>query len=687
LLCLLCVAVAAPAAISRLSVEFGRIEAGPVSADGVAAILLLDEDDLAGLRVFASGLSLGPSLLANRLEIRCARGTLNERLVACPAGEFRAGVPGHGDAGGQMSFSYDAATGALQLAFAPVAVGQVVIEGALRWSPDGWEGGFTVQDLDLASLRGLLEPLGVWPAGYVDETGKLDLALRGRGRGGSIRHADGIIRTRGVGFYGANSAEDLALEGTFDVTRNSEWSVRADLRLARGALYVEPGLTLGDYRPGLAIETRAEAIRLGVDLDWDPADGRLRITRLDLVHPGVVEAHAAADLAIGEHWTVHAAEVTLSGAEAGALYATYLQPFLLNTRFSALQAAGGIEAAVRIADGGLHELDLHFTDVHAYDASGRFAVAGLNGALRVNAGTEPAPSNLSWQGIGVYRLQLGAGELGLSSRRGDIEVAHWRDVPILDGALHIDSFRISNAGRRDMSITLDGALAPISMADLTQALGWPVMSGRLTGEIDGLSFGHGRLIVDGRIHIGLFDGTVIVRNLRVDDLFGLVPALHADVDIHDLDLAQLTDRFSFGRIEGRLGGRVRGLELQAWQPVYFEAELATPEDDDSRHRISQRAVDNLGFLGGGASGAVSGGLLRYFQDYSYGRIGIGCRLYNGACELGGVESTEDGFLILTRGGLLPPWIEVRGTGRSIRWTDLVEGLKAITTRPPEIRQE
>jgi hypothetical protein len=119
--------------------------------------------------------------------------------------------------------------------------------------------------------------------------------------------------------------------------------------------------------------------------------------------------------------------------------------------------------------------------------------------------------------------------------------------------------------------------------------------------------------------------------------------------------------------------------------VYFEAELATPEDDRTRHRISQRAVDNLGLIGGGASAALSGGLLRYFQEYSYGRLGIRCRLYNGVCELGGVKETPDGFLLLTRGGVLPPWIEVKGAGRSIGWQDLVQGLKRIASERPEIR--
>lgn len=671
--------------MQRLVLDFGRIEAGPLSAEDVAAILVVEDNDAAELRVFASRLTLPAAAVLDRLEIRCRNGTLNEIGIACPEGEFRAHHSVHGEVAGQVSFGYDSASGAAQFTLAPVTIGGVAVEAALLYSRDGWEGEFTGQDLVLSTVRGAMEALHLWPAEYSDETGKVDVALRARGAGKSITHLEGVIRAKEAGFYGPNSAENLSLEATFELDLDEGWSVRADGRMSGGAVYIEPGLSFGDVRPGVAIEAPREAIAFGVDLKWEPADKRLRLSRLDLFHPGVVEAHARGDFGLGDDPIIHSAKVQLSGAAAGGLYTTYLQPFLLNTKFNALEAAGGIDATASIEEGGLRELDLRFTDVHTYDGNGRFSVAGLDGELRVSSDAQAVQSTLRWQGASVYRLNLGAGELMLSSRDGNVEVASWRDVPILDGALHIDALRITNAGRPDMAVMLDGALTPISMADLTQSLGWPVMSGRLTGEIAGLTWSGGRLIVGGRINIGLFGGRIIVHNLRLDDLFGLVPSLYADVDIENLDLAQLTDRFSFGKIEGRLGGRIHGLELQAWQPVYFEAEIATPEGDDSRHRINQRAVDNLGFIGGGATGALSGGFLRYFQEYSYGRLGIRCRLYNGACELGGVEETEDGFLILTRGGVLPPWIEVKGTGRSIGWNDLIEGLSAITSNRPEIR--
>lgn len=170
----------------------------------------------------------------------------------------------------------------------------------------------------------------------------------------------------------------------------------------------------------------------------------------------------------------------------------------------------------------------------------------------------------------------------------------------------------------------------------------------------------------------------MLQRLRIDDIFSDFSSLTTDIVLNSLDLEQLTDTFSFGKIEGNLSGKMAALKLEDWQPVYFEAEFATPEDDEKPHRISQKALENLNQIGGGLSGTLSNGFLRFFPTYSYGRIGISCRLFKGVCELGGVENTPEGFYILTRGGLLPPWVEVKGTGRSIVWSHLIDGLKRIS---------
>jgi len=73
---------------------------------------------------------------------------------------------------------------------------------------------------------------------------------------------------------------------------------------------------------------------------------------------------------------------------------------------------------------------------------------------------------------------------------------------------------------------------------------------------------------------------------------------------------------------------INQLYMQAWQTVAFDAWFKTPDDDRSRHRISQRAVDTISNIGGGGvSGAVSG--KRHLSNGRCRRPAIRKRLLSG----------------------------------------------------------
>jgi len=159
-----------------------------------------------------------------------------------------------------------------------------------------------------------------------------------------------------------------------------------------------------------------------------------------------------------------------------------------------------------------------------------------------------------------------------------------------------------------------------------------------------------------------------------------VPRLWTDARINKLNLETLTRTFDVGRIEGRLSGEVNQLYMEAWQTVAFDAWLATPNDDRSRHRISQRAVDTISNIGGGGvGGAVSRTLLRFLEDFPYRRLGIRCRLENGICHMRGVADLPSGNgYYLVQGRLLPPRLDVIGYSRQVDWMSLLDRLRSET---------
>ncbi|MFU8790424.1 MAG: C4-dicarboxylate ABC transporter, partial [Methylobacter sp.] len=120
-----------------------------------------------------------------------------------------------------------------------------------------------------------------------------------------------------------------------------------------------------------------------------------------------------------------------------------------------------------------------------------------------------------------------------------------------------------------------------------------------------------------------------------------------------------------------------------WRPVTFFAWLGTPENDNSRRGISQKAVKNIANIGGGgASDLLSRSFLSFFETFGYDKLGLGCYLHDGVCQLMGVEALESGYVIVAGGGL--PRIDVIGYNARVDWDVLIERLKRVTTSEPSV---
>ena len=257
-----------------------------------------------------------------------------------------------------------------------------------------------------------------------------------------------------------------------------------------------------------------------------------------------------------------------------------------------------------------------------------------------------------------------------------LSLTHQTRLPLLDGALVVDRLDLQELGSEAQTLEFDGFIEPISMDSLSRALGWLPLSGKLSGMLPGLKYEQGLLSVDGVLLVRIFDGDILIKELQTRDLFGVYPQLSADVALQGLDLESLTDTFSFGRITGRLDGYVKELRLEEWSPVSFDARFFTPEEDRSRRRISQKAVDNISNLGGaGMSGALARSFMRFFEEFGYKRIGIGCRLQDGVCDMVGAGPAKQGYYLVEGSGI--PRIDIIGFNTTADWSSLVEQLKQI----------
>ncbi|MBT8039881.1 MAG: hypothetical protein HKO85_07555 [Xanthomonadales bacterium] len=364
-----------------------------------------------------------------------------------------------------------------------------------------------------------------------------------------------------------------------------------------------------------------------------------------------------------------------------AAYERYLEPIAAAWTLDGLEVTGGVSWNGAWSPGRLRSGNLDIQDLTVVDTRrGRFALTGLETRLR--PGDYAFDSTFAWRGLLLGRVNLGAGVAHLDAQPGAFALLSPLELGVLGGQLRLDRFAyvlpgspVAESGQPRME--LKAGLSGIDMAQLTAAFDWPSFSGTLDGEIPRVSLTGGVLSVDGEIRVDVFGGTITVRDLETERPFGVLPSLAANVDMHDLDLEQLTETFEFGRIGGRVDGHLKDLRLLDWRPVAFDGWLGTPERRSGTSAISRQAVNHLASIGGGGSvSALTGPLLRMFNNFSYRRLGLGCRLENNLCSITGLSEDGESVLLLEGAGI--PKITVRAFNRRVDWPQMVANLVAIS---------
>lgn len=679
--------ISAAAIGADATLELGRVELPGGVASTVRAHLRWG-----GAGRMLLTLSLGEVRAGDRrlqdLRLACEEARWTEAELSCTGGRL-------GLAGEQpltvidgIDIRYRTADGELRIDSRAARVGGGTADIGISGIAGHWRGRVQTRAIDLAALRPLLDRLQMAPEGYADLAGTVDVRCDFEAAAGRLVSAGILVDGRALSFAGRHIADkaDLHLESRL-ARREGTAVVTGSAALRAGAVYIEPGWSTGEYTPGITLEAAAAPVTARWALRHDDQSGTLQIDEFELAQPGVATLALDGGVALAPDTPSPELHLRLNGADMRQLYEQHVKSHCAHVpALCGMEFEGSVDLAATWGGEGITDMDLRFHGVYADDDRQRFRIAALNGDLVLTSGEGAIASALKWASAGWRRLDFGPGSVGMSSSHRALKVTQWSDVEILGGTFKVDRLEIASVGTGSFGVDIEGVLTPIPMQEFSQAMGWPIMNGTLSGVIPGLKYRRGLLALDGDLLVRVFDGSVVVRGLRIEDPFGQSPVLMTDMDVKNIDLEQLTGAFAFGRIEGTLEGEVRGLRLENWQPTAFDGYLQNPADDDRRHRISQKAVDNLSAIGGGIGGALSRGFLSIFKDYSYDRLGLHCRLSNGVCAMKGVAPAENGFYIVTRGGLLPPWIDVKGSGNvlgdgryGVAWSDILLGFKRINS--------
>ncbi|RNF84977.1 hypothetical protein [Montanilutibacter psychrotolerans] len=380
--------------------------------------------------------------------------------------------------------------------------------------------------------------------------------------------------------------------------------------------------------------------------------------------------------ALGADGSLRALELHARSGNLQPLRDGYLSGWLGLAGLGDLELRGRLEADLHLVDGALRSADARLQALGISDPQHRFGFDGLDGDLRFSS-TTAVESALQWQGGELYGLAFGAARLPFSSSQGELRLREPVAFPILGGRAGFDHLRIRPpADGHPFEVGFGLALDRLDVGQLAKALEWPAFGGELSGRIPQARYANDRLEFEGGFDMQVFDGRVAVSSLAMERPFGTAPTLSADISLDDLDMEALTGAFDFGSITGRLDGRIDALRLVDWTPVAFDAQLHSQRHDGVRQRISQRAVQDLSSVGDASfANSLQSQLIGLFDDFGYSRLGIACRLADEVCQMDGIGSAGQGFIIVDGSGI--PRLRVVGFNRRVDWPTLLERLAAV----------
>lgn len=519
-----------------------------------------------------------------------------------------------------------------------------------------WQGTAVLKKADLASLAQEYS----LPLKVTKGVSKGKAAFAGEGRG--FRRIKTDLEVRDVAFSdaeGLHAGEKVGGRIRLDADHaKMGWNWAGTLDWNSGEVYWQP---LYFAKGGASFQGRGALTDTLLTLER----GKLSLADVGELS-GVCELHRPDN-------KLQSLDVEAHNLDAANAYPLLIKPFMEKTLLGNLEMAGRVDINASMHNGALSAFDVTLHDFDVADKAGRFALYKVN-AHTPWALNHPTQASLHYDGGHVLNMPLDTTDLAATLNGYSLTAPVLR-VPLLDGELTLNDVSAAFL-KNQWHWHLSAGLSPVSMADFSHAVGWPVMQGKVAASIPMVTYSNGKMTTDGAMGFDVFDGSVVVRNLAMQNPLGVAPRLQADIQMRNLDLELLTRTYSFGAMTGRLDGDVKDLELSRWQPVKFDADFHSSPGSYPK-KISQRAVENISALGGaGAAAAIQRSFLRFFKEFNYSKIGLSCKLRNGICAMDGVESTQSGYVIVKGSGI--PAITVLGYNRNVSWGELLERIKRVT---------
>jgi len=521
-------------AVEQLLFQAQRVGNGDWAVQGLNLQAGVVDSERLRLQLTAKLLQLqAPDMLFRDIELQCTDFSLfSGGGSQCEAATLSFSAPPWKAVKGGLSW-YQAPS-ELRLVVDELRPGKGVLKGSLSRHGKRWQ--FQLELLKLA-----LQPLLAWQLPQWDGDGILDAEATGTlEEQGAWQLALKLepARLRFSDAEGLHVGEKL--QGTLKAELSGKPSaMQGSLKLGvrRGQLYLDPFFVEFDPKASISLEA---------SFAGEPEKGRWELHRFSGRYPKVFRFSGTGSMRDG---TLEELALEYSAESLERTYGLLLQPLLIGTAMDALVIQGRATGEVQLEKGKLQHFLLRPEKVDLEDGQAqRFGFWELEGSVDWTREGRAKPSRLGWREGHLYRVKFGSLDARFLASGDRLEMQPF-SLELLSGRLHLRDLRLSGLLGGGVKWQASASLEGIQLESVSRVLGWPPMHGELNADIQGLT---------------------------IEDPFGVAPVLETSIRLENLDLAQVSQTFSFGRIEGSLEGYVHNLRLVGWELAAFDAELRSP---------------------------------------------------------------------------------------------------------------
>jgi hypothetical protein len=241
-------------------------------------------------------------------------------------------------------------------------------------------------------------------------------------------------------------------------------------------------------------------------------------------------------------------------------------------------------------------------------------------------------------------------------------VAHGNDVsapgiisvPFYDGTIRLRTLTAKDILGASPRLLFGVSMRDIDVQKLLNDLTGLTFPGKVKARFPEIAYQNGELVMEGKLTVDIFGGTIEVADMYVKDLFAVSRRIGGDIVFSDIDLGKVTETIKVGRITGIVKGSMKDLVVEYGQPSRFVFDLDTVRKWGQSQKVSVDAIENISILGTGSGGigaVLKSGLNKFFKEYPYSRIGIRCTLENDNFNIRG-KIVEGGTEYLIRRAFL-----------------------------------